>query len=170
MNLMKRFFRTPADPREALRPLWHAVVAKAREPHWYAEAGVADTVEGRFDMITLVLAVVLLRLERNASATEGALLTEWFVEDMDAQLRQAGVGDLVVGKHVGKLMATLGGRLGALREALPQGGAALTGAIGRNATLVDGADPALLARGIAAVHAEIGAIPSESLLAGRLAR
>ena len=44
-----------------------------------------------------------------------ALLTEWFVEEMDGQLREQGVGDVVVGKHVGRLMATLGGRIGALR-------------------------------------------------------
>ena len=119
MTLFDRLFRPAPDPRDALRPLWQAVVATAREPAWYRECGVADTVEGRFDMITLVLAVVLLRLEQAGDGAAAARLTEWFVEDMDAQLRQSGVGDVVVGKHVGKLMATLGGRIGALRAALP---------------------------------------------------
>ena len=169
MTLLDRLFRPAPDPRDALRPLWQAVVATAREPAWYRECGVADTVEGRFDMITLVLAVVLLRLEQAGDGAAAARLTEWFVEDMDAQLRQSGVGDLVVGKHVGKLMATLGGRLGALREALPEGGAALADVIARNVTLVEGVGPQALANAIAALDSRVEALPVETLLAGRLA-
>jgi cytochrome b pre-mRNA-processing protein 3 len=45
------------------------------------------------------------------------LLTELFAEDMDGSLREIGIGDLVVGKHMGRLMGALGGRLGAFRKA-----------------------------------------------------
>ena len=169
MTLLDRLFRPAPDPRDALRPLWQAVVATAREPAWYRECGVADTVEGRFDMITLVLAVVLLRLEQAGDGAAAARLTEWFVEDMDAQLRQSGVGDLVVGKHVGRLMATLGGRIGALRAALREGGAALAEVIERNVTLVEGVGPQALANAIAALDSRVEALPVETLLAGRLA-
>src|SRR6478735_12298251 len=119
MPLLSRLFRSKPDPREALRALWHRVVEISRERLWYAHCGVADTVPGRFDMITAVLALVLLRLERDGDcAAQGALLAELFVEDMDGQLRESGVGDIVVGKHIGKLMASLGGRIGAYRAAL----------------------------------------------------
>ena len=64
MNLLSRLFRSTPDPREALRPLWHRVVEISREPQWYTDCDVADSVAGRFDMITAVLALVLLRLER----------------------------------------------------------------------------------------------------------
>ena len=64
MSLISRLFRSAPDPREGLRPLWHRIVALSREPEWYAECGVADSVAGRFDMISTVLALVLLRLER----------------------------------------------------------------------------------------------------------
>jgi cytochrome b pre-mRNA-processing protein 3 len=47
-----------------------------------------------------------------------ALLTEIFVADMDAQLREIGVGDMIVGKRVGKLVGAFGGRLGVYRDAL----------------------------------------------------
>ena len=61
--------------------------------------GVADTVEGRFDMIAPILALVMLRMENSAAlAAKTGLLTELFVDDMDGQLRESGVGDLVVGK------------------------------------------------------------------------
>ena len=121
VNFLSRLLRT-SDPREALRPLWHRAVEISREPQWYADCGVADTVPGRFDMVTAVLSLVLLRLEAADRANETALLTELFVEDMDGQLRESGVGDIVVGKHMGKLMATLGGRLGAYRDALTASG------------------------------------------------
>ena len=136
MSFLARLFRLRwPDPREALRPLWHRVVELSREPALYRDDGVADTVAGRFDMIAAVLALVLLRLERDRRwRARAALLTELFVADMDGQLRETGVGDMVVGKQVGKLMSVLGGRLGALREALAQSGrrAALEAALARN--------------------------------------
>ena len=167
MKLLDRLFRSaPATPPRLA--LWHAIVGEARDARWYRELGVDDTVEGRFDMITLALAVVLLRIEREGDGASSIALTELFIEDMDSQLRQCGVGDLMVGKHVGKLMATLGGRIGALRDALPVGGAALAEAIRRNATLVEGADAAPLAEELLRLHAQIEQVPTEALLAGSL--
>ena len=116
MSFLSRLFGTSSDPREELRPLWHQIVACSRQRHWYAADGVDDSVSGRFDMITAILVLVLLRMEQEPGLKERtALLTELFVEDMDGQLREAGVGDLMVGKHIGKLVSTLGGRLGAIR-------------------------------------------------------
>lgn len=112
------FGRSP-DPREAVRPLYDAVVAEARAPHWYAAGQVPDTIDGRFEMVAGLLSLVLLRLERAPETKrESAWLAEVFVTDMDGQLRQIGIGDVVVGKHIGKMMAALGGRLGAYRNAL----------------------------------------------------
>lgn len=111
--------------------LYAAVVAKAREEHWYLDGGVADTVDGRFDMVAAVLSMVLLRLEAEPGNEElNAALAERFVDDMDGQLRQMGIGDIVVGKHIGRMMAMLGGRLGAYREGLAAGG--LTPGLRRN--------------------------------------
>ncbi|OYX07420.1 MAG: hypothetical protein B7Z08_12430 [Sphingomonadales bacterium 32-68-7] len=165
MSLIDRLLRPQADPREALRPLWHRTVEVSREPEWY-RAGVADTVAGRFDMIAAVLALVLLRLEPEPE-TAGAqvYLTELFVEDMDGQLRESGVGDLVVGKHVGKLVSALGGRLGAFRDALAEpGDAAWHDALARNVNLREGTDPAALGAQLRALVAELRALPTEVLL------
>ena len=167
MKLLDRLFR-PAPAMPPRLALWHAIVSEARDRRWYRDFGVADTVEGRFDMITLVLAVVLLRIEREGDGASSVALTELFIEDMDSQLRQSGVGDLMVGKHVGKLMATLGGRIGALREALPLGGAALVETVARNVTLIEGADAAPLADELLLLHEQIGQVPTEALLAGSL--
>ncbi|MEH3046073.1 ubiquinol-cytochrome C chaperone family protein [Sphingomonas adhaesiva] len=111
-----------ARDRTAALPLYDAVIARARAPHWYLDGQVPDTLDGRFDMVAAVLAMVVLRLERDeGGAPVIAQLTERFVDDMDAQVRQIGFGDMVVGKHVGRMMGMLGGRLGAYREGLDDG-------------------------------------------------
>jgi len=171
MAFLDRLFRSAPDPREALRPLWHRVVELARDPALYRDDGVADTVSGRFDMVTIILAVVLLRMERDRVLVgESALLTELFVEDMDGQLRESGVGDVVVGKHMGRLMSVLGGRLGALREALAAGGDdELEAMLARNVTMAEGHGTAPLAKRLRAFGHKIAARDSKALLAGEIA-
>ena len=169
MRLLHRLFAT-RDPREDVRALWKGVVENARAPEWYREGGVADTLEGRFDMVTMVLALVLLRMERSAAlGPHTALLTEIFVEEMDGQLRQSGVGDLMVGKQIGRLMATLGGRMGALRTVLVADGEALDEVVERNVTLREGADVAALATRLRALAARLDATDDAALLAGEIA-
>lgn len=171
MSILDRILGKARTDRAPLRPLWHRIVEIARQKHWYAERGVEDSVSGRFDAITLVLSLVLLRMEKDPALLEPSVrLTEIFVEDMDGQLRQSGVGDPYVGKHMGKLMKVLGGRLGAYRDTLPKGEAALAGALERNVTLVDGADRALLAAAVLDLHGRIEAASAEQLMAGDIAR
>jgi len=102
-----------------VEPLYRAIVAAGRDPGWYRDGQVADTMDGRFDMLAAVTAMVMLRLEDEGESgrSPSVLLAELFIDDMDATLRQIGVGDHVVGKHVGKMMGALGGRLTALRAA-----------------------------------------------------
>jgi cytochrome b pre-mRNA-processing protein 3 len=170
MSLLARLFSSSPDPREALRPLWHRVVELSREPALYRDDGVADTIAGRFDMIAAVLALVMLRLEQGGHAQENVFLTELFVADMDAQLRETGVGDIVVGKHIGKLVAVLGGRLGAFREALASGDeSVLAAALERNATMGEGRATDGLARRLRAFACKLAALDSDEVLAGRIA-
>ena len=117
MGLLSRLFGDRRD-RSDLMPLYNAVVAEARRPDWYRRGLVPDTMDGRFDMVALVLSLVLLRLERDgeAGALPSVLLTEVFIDDMDGTMREVGFGDLVVGKRVGGIMGMLGGRLGAYRD------------------------------------------------------
>ena len=170
MSLISRLLKPAADPREALRPLWHEVVAVSRERAWYAECGVADSVDGRFDMISLVLSLVLLRMERSGELKpQTAYLTELFVADMDRQLRETGVGDLMVGKKMGKLMGALGGRMGALREAMVESDAALAVILARNVALVDEEKkPFHLAVRTRALHADLALQDDGTLVAGRI--
>ena len=171
LPLLSRLFGERRD-RAALRPLYDALVAAAREPGWYREGGVPDTLEGRFDMVATMLALALLRLEAEGEAgkAESVSLTEIFIDDMDGTLRQIGIGDFVVGKHVGKLLGVLGGRLGALRDAL-NGQAPLEPAIRRNIWRDEPADEVhvgFVAARLRRFHEGLAATAREPLLAGRL--
>lgn len=155
--------------RSALTPLYNAVVIEARRPDWYLAGQVPDTLDGRFDMVSAVLSLVLLRLEEEGESCRApsAFLTEIFVEDMDGQLRERGIGDIVVGKHIGRMMGALGGRLGALREAFAGGD--LDGAIARN--IYRGAVPGEVAQaavraGLTDLRQRLAAMPAAALIAG----
>ncbi|HSG35147.1 MAG TPA: ubiquinol-cytochrome C chaperone family protein [Sphingomonadaceae bacterium] len=169
MTFLSRLFGNSADPREELRGLWHRIVEVARERQWYSELGVADTVEGRFEMIVAVLSLVLIRMESDESLTRtSVLLTELFVEDMDGQLRQRGIGDLVMGKHIGRLVSALGGRLGAYRAALAQpGNRALAAAVARNFDLPESKEGADLAQALRDRSGRLARIANDDLLAGK---
>jgi cytochrome b pre-mRNA-processing protein 3 len=172
VNLFKRLFARDND-RALVRPLYLAVAAHARLPHWYVEGEVPDTIEGRFEMVTLLLSLVLIRLDRLGEAAAGpaALIAETFVEDMDGQLRQLGMGDVVVGKHIGKMMSALGGRLGAYRVGFV-GDAAMGEALVRN--LYAGSPPSAEAlthveTSARAILEGLGHRSLETLLAGDIA-
>lgn len=153
-----------------MRPLYDALVAAAREPAWYRDGGVPDTLEGRFDMVATMVALALLRLEAEGEGAqaESVQLTELFIDDMDGTLRQIGIGDFVVGKHVGRLVGALGGRLGALREALAGGGnlePAVRRNVFRDAPVPDG-EVAWVAARLRGIHERLGGTGMEPLLAG----
>ena len=170
MSLLNRLLGRPDRGQEQIRPLWHKVVELARDPAWYRDCGVADTVPGRFDAISLVVALVMLRMDGKPELrAPSARLTELFVADMDGQLRQSGVGDLAMAKRMGKLMSVLAGRIEALKAALAQpDDSALIAAVERNVTLNEGADSAVLARRVRQVAASLAKVSDADLLAGKI--
>lgn len=168
MGLWQRLFGAPKGGEAA--PLYAAIVARARQPHWYQDGAVPDTIDGRFDMVASIMAVVLIRLEAEpAGAAPGAHLAELFIADMDAQLREIGIGDLVVGKQVGRMMGMLGGRLGAYRDGLAGGD--LHGAVVRNVYRGAAPDAAALdhvCRTLQDLNQRLAATPITALLGGTL--
>jgi cytochrome b pre-mRNA-processing protein 3 len=111
--------RLVSSPRLS-SPLYERVVSEARSPHWYVEGQVPDTIDGRFAVLATLLALTSVRLERGGEPAQraGIDLTEQFIADMDAEVRQLGIGDPAIGKQVGGMVGALGGRVGAWRGAL----------------------------------------------------
>src|SRR5262245_39508148 len=107
--------------RNSLRAVYGAIVAAARHPLLYAEWGVPDTLDGRYDMIVLHAVLVLDRLSDEGEAARNFAqgLTDEVFADMDRSLREMGVGDLSVGKKVRRMAEVFYGRArvytGALR-------------------------------------------------------
>lgn len=111
------FRRKAPDPVELLYP---KIVEKARQPAFYLDCAVPDTVEGRFEMILLHLAVVFQRF-RNGDEAEKAVaqtVVEAFFNDMDRSLREMGIGDTSVPKKMKKLGQAYNGRLMAYHRAI----------------------------------------------------
>jgi cytochrome b pre-mRNA-processing protein 3 len=128
--ILKRIFGKKPD---YARSLYEAIVAAARQQKFYLDYGVADTVDGRFDMISLHLFLVLDRLRgAPGSETFRQNLTDGFFLDMDRSLREMGVGDLSVGKKVRKMAEVFYGRVTAYAAALEMDDAALRDALARN--------------------------------------
>jgi cytochrome b pre-mRNA-processing protein 3 len=103
--------------------LYESAVQAARQPDWYRDAGVPDTMDGRYCVLATLLALTDLRLAGGGEAV-GALsprLTEMFVDDLDIQLRESGLGDPTLGKTVRNLVTGLSGRIAQWRTALEGG-------------------------------------------------
>ncbi len=112
------FRRLTADPNRGAA-LFAAATAEARQPHWFVEGKVPDTIDGRFAMLATVLALVMVRLEQEGDPGNIAsvALTERFIEVMESEHRQLGLGDPTLGKHVRKLVGSLAGRVELWRAA-----------------------------------------------------
>lgn len=109
-----------ASARKA-KELYGAVVANARNPVFYSHYGVPDTLNGRYEMIVLVLFQLLERLQKDGApdvAELSRLTLEAFVTDMDDSMRQIGIGDMAVPKKVKKAAAGFYERSKAYRAAL----------------------------------------------------
>jgi cytochrome b pre-mRNA-processing protein 3 len=124
-------FRRPRP--DTISSLYGMIVAQARLPCFYQEYAVADTVNGRFDLVVLHLALVLERFSADPSLRElGQGLFDRFCEDMEQNLREMGVGDLAVPKKMRQLGEAFYGRAQAYREALTREEGALAAALARN--------------------------------------
>jgi cytochrome b pre-mRNA-processing protein 3 len=130
----RRFFN-PTTSAKIAREIYLLIVAKARQPYFYTELAVPDTVDGRFDMITLHAILVIEFIAKGGKASK-ALSQQLFDEmfaDMDRALREMGAGDLSVGKKVRRMAEVFYGRAKAYREALARKDEdGLTAALGRN--------------------------------------
>lgn len=161
--------------------LYGAAVAAARQPVFYSDLRVPDTLDGRFDLVGLHVFLVIRRLTAlpPPGPDVAQAVFDAMFSDMDFNLREMGVSDLVVGRRVKAMWEALHGRSTAYEAAMGQGGeageAALTEALARN--VWRGAAPGAempgdaarrLARLVLRHAATLEAMPAEALLGGGL--
>ncbi len=160
-------FRKPRlAPPGTIEAIYGMIVTQAREPLFYRDLAVPDTVNGRFDLLLLHLWMVLRHLRGLPGGAElSQVLFDHFCADMDANLREMAVGDLTVPKKMQVLGEAFYGRSAAYDMALADNVEALAQAIGRN--VLDGEQIDNARRLAAYTQAAIASLDRESD-AGRL--
>ncbi len=126
--------------------LYDLTVARAREPVFYADLGVPDTADGRFEMIGLHMHLLCRRLIAEGKAGGGlaqALFDRMFT-DIDRNLREMGVGDLAVGKRIKRMAQDYFGRAGAVETGLQEADDTLGASLRRNVYAEAAVDDALV--------------------------
>ena len=111
-------FRTLTARPSRGAAMFDAITAEARQPHWYVGGEVPDTIDGRFAVLATLTAMALVRLESAGDDGNAAsvALTERFIEVMESEHRELGLGDPTLGKRVRKLVGSLSRRVALWRE------------------------------------------------------
>ncbi|MVS97825.1 ubiquinol-cytochrome C chaperone [Devosia sp. L53-10-65] len=165
MSLFRK--KTATEPVYAV---YNSIVAQSRRPVLYAQWGVPDTVTGRFDMISLHMALLFRRLRNGPDGSRefSQSVFDLFFKDMDRSLREMGVSDLGVPKKIQKMGNIFFGLLAAMNDAMDRNDAdALASVLARN--VFDGQDtPELraLADYVFACDAELATQPVDAITAG----
>ena len=150
--------------------LYTAAVTAARNPYFYADLGVPDTLDGRFDLVGLFASLLIRRLRALAApgpAIAQAVFDAMF-SDMDMNLRELGVGDMTVARNVRAMWEAFHGRATVYEAALADPDpAALQAAVARNVWRGEAAPgAAALADLVRAQVARLDAASPAELLAG----
>ncbi len=161
-------------PPDTISSLYGAIVAQARRPVFYRDYAVADTINGRFDLLLLHVALVVARLmQEETSKPAGQLLFDRFCLDMDDNLREIGISDIAVPKHMKRVGEAFYGRAQAYEAALAAGDdRLLSEALVRN--IYGGQPPAAavvvrLAAYMRRMAAALAAQPAEAVANGTVA-
>ncbi|MFN3816534.1 ubiquinol-cytochrome C chaperone family protein [Brevundimonas sp.] len=156
--------------RQAAEQLYAACAAQARRPVFYTHMGVPDRIDARFELYTLHVLLVLLRLreEGQKGADTAQDLFDTYVSALDNTLRELGVGDVAVGKKMRRLGEAMYGRMSAYEKAILAGDEdTLATALGRNILEADEATPEMRAMAAYAMRtrASLADQPFENVLA-----
>jgi cytochrome b pre-mRNA-processing protein 3 len=99
------------------------ITGQARAAHWYLAGAVEDSVDGRFAMLATITALASIRLDSagDAGLRANVALTERFIEVMESEHREMGLGDPKLGRTVRKLVGSLARRVELWRSAVSDG-------------------------------------------------
>jgi cytochrome b pre-mRNA-processing protein 3 len=169
-NLVTKWAQPSGDQAHQI---YTQLAAEMRNPLFYQDYNVADTLDGRFDALTLLVVLVIRRLNQieNGGRLLGQEVVDTMFADMDLSLHEIGVSENKVSKKV-KVMATaFVGRRQAYIEALDAADLdALANALERNLYRDNGTDPADngLVAAVMAAAGRLQDMPDADLLAGNL--
>ena len=123
------------------KQIYYKCLLASRKPEFYTKFEVADTFDGRFDMLCLIISVYMHKLTREPEKTKefSQILFDVMFKDIDLTLREMGAGDLGVGKRVKIMSESFMGRLIKYSQSLEnKNGSLLAKALARNLYRQDG--------------------------------
>ncbi len=173
IQTVKGWFGMNRARTQRAEALYDWAVAQSRQPAWYVQGQVPDTIDGRFDLILLHLFALMERLNRTPKPRPlQRALTEAFFRDMDRSLREIGASDTGLPRRMRAMAEAYLGRMQAYSAAKQEGPDAWHAALSRN-LLNDAAENvtalACVENAFARLEKQLAAQPDEELLAGRLA-
>lgn len=154
----------PIQSRAKASTLLSFLAEASRRAGFFGAGRLPDTLDGRFELLTLHAMLALRRLRQEPPLAQVAqLFTDTLFRHFDAGLREAGVGDLSVPKRMQKLAGAFYGRLGAYDQALAEGRPSIEAALTRNALAGDPQFAPLLAGYVERAAADLAALPAAAL-------
>jgi len=129
------YFARKRRNRQIVDELYRQLTAEARNPVFFAQMNVPDTVMGRFEMLSMFMVLFFRRTDHAGPAVKQLAqdMVDTFFEDIDHSLRELGVGDVSVPKRMKKLARMFYGRANAYGPALAKNDVeALAEALARN--------------------------------------
>ena len=165
-HMVFRLFRRSAN-RQLIGRLSGEIVAAARDPALFTEYGIEDSLEGRFEAVTLHAVLVLRRLNRmDPPAPDIAQdLTDAIFRSFEIALREMGVGDISVPKRMKTIAGAFSGRAAAYNIALRRGTPALKASLARN-VYDGGKNPDRLARYVETANEALAEASLEAFTVG----
>lgn len=167
-------FRKKNNNEAIVEQQYRALTDGARQPYFYSDLSVPDTVMGRLEMLS---AVLILYFRRTSKASIGAQqisqeIVDAFFQDVDHSIRELGVGDLSVPKRMKKLAGRFYGRMESYSKALnDRNHAELSEALKRNfhpLNLENAPDMSGLSAYLLSAEAKLSELSDDTLLSGLL--
>ena len=160
--ILRHLFKPKPAKAEAI---YAVIVAATRQPHFYADLDVPDTIDGRFDLLVVHLWLVVARLKGLDDALRQQLI-DVFCVDMDDNIRELGAGDLGVSKKVRRMAEAFQGRYVAYEAA--HDSATMSTALQRNVYAGRATDGvAKLSNYVLAATARLREQSTENIIAGK---
>ncbi|MDV7338648.1 ubiquinol-cytochrome C chaperone family protein [Terasakiella sp. A23] len=118
--IFSKLFKSKPAFAEEVQALYIKIVEQSRNPVFYTDFEVADSVEGRVDMILLHAFVVMRRLKQGEEQTKefAQSLYDLMFADFDLNLRELGVGDMGLARRVPKMAEAFYGRITVYEDGL----------------------------------------------------
>lgn len=123
--MLARFFKKiPSYEKKQAISLYEWAVEKSRSPFFYLSLDIPDTPEGRFEILTIHLFLILHKLKKENhkdTSTISQYICDMVVADLDHCLRDLRFSDLKISQSFKKMIQGFYGRLVSYDDALACG-------------------------------------------------